>query len=98
MSDLLPCPWCGHAAFVAVHEVPNHNHGVTWWRVCCRGCGVSFPLNFQRDGSVREWNSRAATPSCMPEVHWCYDEGGQMFEYCNPEDVRAALSGKAPKL
>lgn len=66
-AKLLPCPWCLHDAFVAVHEVPNPSYGGTWWRVGCKGCGVSFPLNFQKDAAVREWNTRATPPAASGE-------------------------------
>lgn len=68
MSELLPCPWCGHNAFVAVREVPNPSHGGTWWQAGCKGCGVSFPLGFQRDGAVREWNNQHRVPAPAPGV------------------------------
>ena len=58
-EQLMPCPWCGSGAFVLIAEIPNTTHGGTWWRAGCKGCGISFPNNFQRDGAIREWNTRA---------------------------------------
>ena len=103
-AAMKPCPFCGKEAS-SIYEGFRHTYPYTIVHSGCpAACGVTFA---SREELVSWWNTRIpASPArggedrvddggrvvTMPEVRWCYDNNDQMFEYCNPDEVRAALS------
>ena len=49
MTDLLPCPFCGHDA--VIYGSPNLTG--TTYRIWCRECGVMTPFE-----AIAMWNRR----------------------------------------
>lgn len=57
-NDLRPCPFCGEAVEIQLHE--NEWQGITY--VLRNGCGAiaSFRLAHDPENTVASWNARVA--------------------------------------
>ena len=56
-GELLPCPFCGNAAYVAQEKSSDYDQHWHWYAECT-GCGAEIMPYVDKATAIKKWNSR----------------------------------------